>query len=80
MSTFVLKYKMNKILNRFLLARDKFIPEMQLRQPVFLRIVILVHLVKSLKETWDSRYFHQKELHNACFKMTWIMEILDIFK
>ena len=28
-------YKMNEIVNRFLLAGDKFMPEMHLRQPQF---------------------------------------------
>ena len=30
-----LNYKMNDIINKFLLAGDKFIPEMHLRQPGF---------------------------------------------
>ena len=29
-------YKMNEILNKFLLAGDKFMPEMHLRQPALL--------------------------------------------
>ena len=28
-------YKMNKIVNKFLLANDKFMPEVNLKQPVF---------------------------------------------
>ena len=28
-------YKMNEIVNKFLLARDKFMPEMHLKQPGF---------------------------------------------
>ena len=31
----VLNYKMNKIINKFLLAGDKFMPEMHLKQPGF---------------------------------------------
>ena len=31
-----LRYKMNKIVNRFLLAGDKFMVEVQLTQPVFM--------------------------------------------
>ena len=34
-SSFVLKYKTNKIIIKFLLAGDKFMPEMHLRQPGF---------------------------------------------
>ena len=29
-------YKMNKIINKFLLAEDKYMPEMHLRQPGFI--------------------------------------------
>ena len=29
------KYKMNKIINKFILAGDEFMPEMHLKQPVF---------------------------------------------
>ena len=29
------RYKMNEIVNKFLLAGDKFMPEMHLRQPRF---------------------------------------------
>ena len=30
-----MKFKMNKIVNKFLLTGDKFMPELHLRQPVF---------------------------------------------
>ena len=42
-------YKMKKIVNKFLLAGDKFMPEMHLRQPQ-LCIVPLDHLLKIKKE------------------------------
>ena len=32
---FFSEYKMNEIVNKFLLARDKFMPEMHLKQPAF---------------------------------------------
>ena len=40
---------MNKIINKFLLTRDKFMPEWHLKQPV-LPIFLLKHLIKTLKE------------------------------
>ena len=40
---------MNEIVNKFLLAGDKFIPEMCLKQPGF-TIVLVDHLVKTNKE------------------------------
>ena len=39
------RYKMNEIVNKFLLARDKFIPEMHLTQPT----VLAEHLLKAKK-------------------------------
>ena len=35
MSAISLEYKMNETVNRFLLAGDKFMPEMHLKQPGF---------------------------------------------
>ena len=40
---------MNKIINKFLLAGDEFMPEMHLRKPG-LRIELVVHLLKIKKE------------------------------
>ena len=40
---------MNEIVNKFLLARDKIMPEMHLKKPVLL-IVLVVHLLKTKKE------------------------------
>ena len=34
------RYQMNEIVNKFLLTRDKFMPEMHLRQPASLDISI----------------------------------------
>ena len=41
---------MNEIVNKFLLAGDKFMPEMHLRQPRFIYIVLVGHLQKTKKE------------------------------
>ena len=35
LNTIPLEYKMNEIVNKFLLAGDKFMPEMHLKQPGF---------------------------------------------
>ena len=40
---------MNEIINKFLLAGDKFMPEMHLRQPG-LHIVLVGHSLKTKKE------------------------------
>ena len=44
-----LNYKMNDIINKFLLAGDNFMPEMLLRRPGF-TIVLADHLPKIKKE------------------------------
>ena len=64
---------MNKIINKFLLAGDKFMPEMHLRQPSF-RYSACERLTKNkvriqkVKVTGDSRYFYQNKLDKACFQ------------
>ena len=66
---------MNETVNTFLLARDKFVPEMHLH------ISLVVHSlkIKISKETGDSRYIYQNELTTLVFNMIWLMEILKIY-
>ena len=64
---------MNEIANKFLLAGDKFIPEMYLRQPRFAHSACWIFTKKKerigkVKETGDSRYIYQNELDKACFQ------------
>ena len=64
---------MNEILNTFLLAGDKFIPEVYLRQLVFTYSVCgsftkNKERIQKFKETGDSRYIYQNELDKACFQ------------
>ena len=83
---------MNEIVNKFLSAEDKFMPEMHLRQPAsldkseynILHVTLVDHLQKTRKE---SRHFKKQEIHNIfiktndiklVFNMTWLMEILKI--
>ena len=49
-------YKMNEIINKFLFAGDKFMPEMHLRQPKFTYSVC----GPFTKETGDPRYIYKK--------------------
>ena len=49
---------MNKIVNKFLLAGDKFMPEMHLRQPGFTYSA----------ETGDTSYIYKNEVDKACFQ------------
>ena len=64
---------MNNIINKFLLAVDKFMPEMHLRQPKFVYIVYgpftrHKERIKEFKRTGDTRLLYRNELDNACFK------------
>ena len=63
---------MNKIINKFLLAGDKFMPEMHLRQPQFTYSTcgpFTKHKqrIQQFKETGDTTYIYKNELDKACF-------------
>ena len=63
---------MNNIINKFLLAGDKFMPEMHLRQ---LQCTYSAcgpftknkQRIQKFKETGDTNYIYKNELDKACF-------------
>ena len=64
---------MNDIINKFLLAGAKFMPEMHLRQPGFTYIACgqftkNKERIQKFKQTEDSRYIYKNELDKACFQ------------
>ena len=64
---------MNDIINKFLLAGDKFMPEMHLRQPGFTysacgSFTKNKKRIRKFKQTGDSRYIYKNELDKACFQ------------
>ena len=64
---------MNNIINKFLLAGDKFMPEMHLRQPRFVYSACgpftrHKERIKEFKHTGDTRYIYRNELDKACFQ------------
>ena len=64
---------MNDIINTFLLAGDKFMPEMHLRQPEFTYSACgpctkSKERMKKFKQTGDSRCIYKNELDKACFQ------------
>ena len=68
----ILSYKMNNLINKFLLAGDKFMPEMHLRQPQFTYSAcgpFTKHKqrIQKFKETGDTNYIYKNELDKACF-------------
>ena len=63
---------MNNVINKFLLAGDKFMPEIHLRQPQFTYSAcgpFTKHeqIIQKFKETGDTNYIYKNELDKACF-------------
>ena len=64
---------MNNLINKFLLAGDKFMLEMHLRQPQFVYSACRPFTrhkerIKKFKQTGDTRYIYRNELDKACFQ------------
>ena len=64
---------MNNVINKCLLAGDKFMPEMHLRQPRFVYSACgpftrHKERIKEFKRTGDTRYICRNELDKACFQ------------
>ena len=64
---------MNDIINKFLLAEDKFMREMHLKQPQYTYSACgpftkNKERIQKFKETGDSRYIYRNELDKACFQ------------
>ena len=80
---------MNEIVNKFLLAGDKCMPEIRLKQLGFTysgceQFTKNKERIQKFKETGDMSYIYKTELDKACFlldnvfNMTWLMQILKI--
>ena len=68
---------MNEIANNFLLAGDKFMPEMHLRQPglkcsVGGPFTKNKERIQKFKEAGNSRYIYENELDKACFQRDFV--------
>ena len=64
---------MNEVINKFLLASDKFMPEMHLRLPQFVYSACVPFTrhkerIKKIEQTGDTRYIYRNELDKACFQ------------
>ena len=62
-----------RIINTFLLAGDKFMPEMHLKQPQFVYSACgpftrHKERIKKFKQTCDTRYIYWNEPDKACFQ------------
>ena len=74
---------MNEIVNKFLLAGDKFMPEMHLKQPGFTYSACgpftkNKERIQKFKETGDTSYIYEMNLIKRAFSLVWLMEILKI--
>ena len=66
-------YKMNEVVNKFLLTGDKFMPKMHLKQPGFTYSAFgpftkNKERIQKFKETGDTDYIYKNELDKACFQ------------
>ena len=64
---------MNETVNTFLLAGDKIMPEMHLKQPGFTYsacgpFIKIKERIQKFKETGDTSYIYKNELDKACFQ------------
>ena len=64
---------MNEIVNKFLLAEDKFMPEMHLKQLGFTysacgSFTKNKKIIQKFKETEDTKYIYRNEVDKACFQ------------
>ena len=64
---------MNEMVDKFLLAGDKFIPEMHLRQPGFTYSACgpftrNKQRIQKFMQTRDTNYIYRNELDKVCFQ------------
>ena len=76
---------MNNLINKFLLAGDKFIPEIHLRQPQFTysaygRFTRHEERIQKFKETGATNYIYMNELDKAFLFMMQHILILKILQ
>ena len=63
---------MNKVVNKFLLAGDKFMTKLHLRQPRFTYSICgpftkYCDRIPKFRETGNLKHIYRKELDKACF-------------
>ena len=65
---------MNEIVNKFLLAGDKFMPEMHLKQPAFTYsscggpFTKNKERIETFMKTGNTNFIYRNELDKACFQ------------
>ena len=66
-------YKMNEIVNKFLLVGDKFMPEMHLKQPGFTYSAYgpftrNKERIEKFMQTGNTDFMYRNELDKSCFQ------------
>ena len=74
---------MNEIVNKFLLAGDKFMPDLHLKQPGFTYSACEPFTknkerIQKIKETGDKATSSKMILRRLAFNTIWLLEILKI--
>ena len=71
---------MNKIVKKFLLAGDKFMPEIHLKQPGFTYSAYgpFTKNKERIQALIETKYITKMNLIKLVFSMIWLMEILKI--
>ena len=69
---------MNKIVNKFLLVGDKFMPEMHLKQPGFTYSACgpftkNKERIEKFMQTGNTNFIYKNELIKLVFNMIWLM-------
>ena len=83
MNVYAKLYKMNEIVNKFLLAGDKFMPDMHLKQPGFTYSACgpftkNKERIQKFKDTEIQAIFTKTNLIKHAFNTIWLMEVLKI--
>ena len=73
LNAILLEYKMNKIVNKFLLAGDKFMTDMHLKQPGFTYnacgpFAKNKEKIQKFKEKGDTNYIYKNERDKVCLQ------------
>ena len=76
---------MNEIVNKFLLAGDKFMPEMHLKQPGFTYSACgpftrNKERIEKFMQTGNTDVTYRNELDKLAFNMMWLMVNQDLAK
>ena len=74
---------MNEIVNKFLVAGDKFMPKMHLKQPGFTYSACgpftkSKERIQKFMQTGNTIYIDRNDLDKVCFSMIWFMVNIKI--